>query len=493
VADEAVLRIKIEEGGAGGQTASPGPPAIPPPAGPPGPPRQPGSPVPSGGPAGGDNPPDYDLLGYQAQLSARAQKFAQAQEEADLKRIHVFLRGQRLAQEMEKVQEEAAKAQREALEDYRRSFEDAMAKATEEADAEALRRTQMLLRASRIAEQMDRQREEADRRRLEAASQLNTILRAAEAMRGTLGGVLGLIAGAGLDILAAFRKIREKAEEAGTSIPQGTLGQGVLGAALFGLPGAGVAATRAGATGGDEAAVASATASATALLALRAFRDALIRGTEAVGGFAAKVVSPSADPAEFMQSIGSAVKGVSSALFYVSPLLGIFGSVVGTAIESVSGFMKALDGMVDRYGEYNPEIAMAQAQAEVRQIMGDLRRSKEAAPDLVKYVQQRSDMQQQFEDAKISMLSALMPIAKKLMEIGVSILPFIEVIVNVISEIAKVIPGMSEDIDAMRKKAEDDGMPDFKVDTDMTKLVKQGYVPPGQERGIRTPKTPDEL
>lgn len=146
--------------------------------------------------------------------------------------------------------------------------------------------------------------------------------------------------------------------------------------------------------------------------------DELIKGRikgviGGIGDFITKRASANTDPSVPLAALGDAA---SSAGEY----LGSFGYLVIGAGESLKAFstvMQALDATSKRYGEYSPEIAQAQAVAEVQQTMGDLRRAQEVGPELAKYLIAQSDLQQHFEDSKAKFIAKITPIITRILEV----------------------------------------------------------------------------
>lgn len=116
--------------------------------------------------------------------------------------------------------------------------------------------------------------------------------------------------------------------------------------------------------------------------------------------------SPSADPAEGIGKLGEAASKAGEQLGPFSYAL----TFAGESLKALSGIMQDLTKTAERYGEYNAQIAQAQAIAEIRQTMGDFRRSQVAATELSKFVMAQSDLQQRFEDIKIKALNRLLPL-----------------------------------------------------------------------------------
>ncbi len=169
--------------------------------------------------------------------------------------------------------------------------------------------------------------------------------------------------------------------------------------------------------------------------ALQGVRDGAMSAVRGMGNFAAAAADPDASPAKMTANIGEATKGVSDKLFWVSPQLGIFGSIVGEATSSLGKFMAAADATATRYGEYSPQIAMAQAQAEIQQVMGDMRRANESGPQLAAYIKAQGDLQQKYEDIKIKILTKILPIVTDAVAVLEKLMPAAELIATPIGEL----------------------------------------------------------
>jgi hypothetical protein len=232
-------------------------------------------------------------------------------------------------------------------------------------------------------------------------------------------------------------------------------------------PAGGGAAARVGASGLGPANFAAALGTAaTVAVAVYAAFNALKSGAEgavrAVGDFATAVVSASPDPAEFVGTIGKTTKQVGDALLLIAPPLGVFAGVVGQAVESLGGFMKALDGLVGRYAQYSPQLAFAEAQAEMVQTMGDMARAQRVAPDLVKYIQARTEMQQKFEDFKIQAVNQLLPAALKLMAVAEKLLPLVEIMVEGVAALAgALIPDIRDRVRTLEEQGREQAVAEW--------------------------------
>ncbi len=141
-------------------------------------------------------------------------------------------------------------------------------------------------------------------------------------------------------------------------------------------------------------------------------KEQIVNTVSAMKGLALAFVNPDANPAAMVQSMGGFVSKLTEAI----PIVGQFGGMLGGALNALGEFMNALDGIVNRYAQYSPQLAAAQAQAEVTQTLNDIRRAQEVTPALLRYINSRTELQQKFEDAKIKFINAATPLITLLME-----------------------------------------------------------------------------
>jgi len=130
----------------------------------------------------------------------------------------------------------------------------------------------------------------------------------------------------------------------------------------------------------------------------QAVQDAIVGGIRGVGNTINAAINPDPNAAKSVEAMGDA--------------LGVLNPILGETVSAFGRLMGTIDGMASRYGEFSPEIAQAQGMAEVRQTMGDLRRAQEAGPELARYIQMQTELQQKFEDIKIKVLLKILPIVE---------------------------------------------------------------------------------
>jgi hypothetical protein len=237
----------------------------------------------------------------------------------------------------------------------------------------------------------------------------NPLLSIAKALRGTLGGVFGKAVGAGLDIASA--------------VGGGAGAAGVAVAAVVGIT-----------------------------EALSAYRAAVAGAIRGLGDFTTALVSPDTNPARFAEATGDALSKLGDNALLSWNVLGFFASTVGAATQALAGFMHALDGFAERYGAYSPQVATAQALADVTQTLGELRRAQEVGPALAQYVQASSSLQQKYEDAKANIMARMTPVIIAAMERLEQLLPLVELGINLLTIAAEHIPILSGKVEDIKRK-----------------------------------------
>ncbi len=183
---------------------------------------------------------------------------------------------------------------------------------------------------------------------------LDSIIKIVDQLRGTIGGVFGTVVGGVLDIVSGIRKAQV---ETADKKNRGSLLKGI-----------------GGKTETTEAA-----------------EGAEVAGAEAGGAEAAEA--------------GGAMAGLEAAT-------GPIGIAIGAFVAAVEVFKAAtnqIDQAAQKYGQYSPEIARAQAQADVRNTLGNLKRSQEIGSEMVYYIKAQTDLQQTWEDTKVMLLKQIIP------------------------------------------------------------------------------------
>lgn len=133
--------------------------------------------------------------------------------------------------------------------------------------------------------------------------------------------------------------------------------------------------------------------------------------------------SADTDPANAVSGLGGGISAFGDIVGKAVPVVGAAIKGVGELTQSFASLMQEIDGTVERYSEFSPEIAQAQGFAEIRQSMGDLARAQEVGNELAKYVEIRADVQQKVEDVKVKVLTAMLPAVQKILQVIETIMP----------------------------------------------------------------------
>lgn len=94
--------------------------------------------------------------------------------------------------------------------------------------------------------------------------------------------------------------------------------------------------------------------------------------------------------------------------------------LVGAAMAEVNrqfvAFTDALTATAQRLGQYSPEIAVASAQADVAQILGDVRRAQQLGSGLSRFTAAQSQLSQTAQDVMADILQQILPIVTNILE-----------------------------------------------------------------------------
>jgi len=383
----------------------------------------------------------------------------------------------------------------------------------------------------RLEREKKQQQADEEYAKLNPKGSMDSLLESLTKVRGSIGGLGGGLLGVGLDLMAdkdARRAIegvfgkggtgdtkqRQEATVGGTdkveSLNKVTQLAGggkptTLNAATAGggssASAAGSASTAASA-GGSAAAMGGAASAAAAALPMvaiaMAVKEAVSQVNAAVigglrnviggaGALAAGIASADSDPSKPIAALGDAASKTGEKVAEIAPALGYALVAVGETQKAFAGLMKAIDGTTSRYGEYSPAIAQAQAVAEIRQVTGDMRRSREVGVELSKYLIAQSDLQQKFEDIKIKLLSQMLPIVTRGLQVLEAVVPSGEGIETAINGVSTVFSGVPQILMTLIQLLKDDKTP---LPEDPTTLLRNSpdFTKPGNgnagDRGL---------
>ena len=210
-------------------------------------------------------------------------------------------------------------------------------------------------------------------------------------MRGTLGGTFGTLVGVALDITNRIYKARTEADKAEVKVKE------VPPTAAFAPP---------------EAPPPTAFFPPTALLSTQAGPPQPM--PEKVAPHLAKPKPPKAviPPPPVAEEGAAGVGGMGAAA-----AVAVVGAVVAAVVIGFKAIVGEANQMVTKYEEYSPEIAQAQAMAEVRKITGDMRRAQESGGELAEFIKAQSEMQEHWEDLKTKIMTKIIPVVTGILEV----------------------------------------------------------------------------
>lgn len=206
---------------------------------------------------------------------------------------------------------------------------------------------------------------------------------------------------------------------------------------------------------------------AAASAAVAGFRIAIQGAITAVGAFAEKLVSPSTDPSQYVDLMGESVLAVSTALTLVLGPVGGLGIAAGAAALALGSLMRTFDDIVDRYAAFNPQLAMAKAQADVTQIMGEFRRAQTVGPELANYVRSRTELQQRTEDIKVRFIVRFTPIILRMMSVVEEVLPALELSAGTLTSILEFVLNITGKMDAIKAKMKEPPVPEGSLPSEL--------------------------
>lgn len=207
--------------------------------------------------------------------------------------------------------------------------------------------------------------------------------------------------------------------------------------------------------------------------AQKSFNAALVNTVATIGGVAGTIADPDVNTAKPIKQFGDSISALGEK--FLNP----FAQVVGETTKQFAGLMDAISSTAKRYGEYSPNIAMAEALVDIQHTMGDFRRAQEGGVELARYLRAQGDLQQKFEDIKIKLLTKMLPAMTAILTILEKTMPGAEGIAQAITILASPLTAGVAAITRMANAQEDANRPEVADPT--TILFRQ------LERGVRVP------
>lgn len=268
-----------------------------------------------------------------------------------------------------------------------------------------------------------------------ASGILGSIIDVATSLRGTLGGLSGVIVGSVLDVVRAFRRASTEADKnariealANAPMPFVPTAPGAIPSVLP-APEKGLKPSRA------------------TVLAARNVPTAVTEAT----------VPPEKGTTGAVQSLGESAVSLSSKM---SSLVPVVGALAAAVIVAGKAIIDIISNMEERYAPYSAQMSSAQAMAEVRREMNSIRRAQEMGPEMARYIEMKSNLQEKFEEVKIRIMMKILPIVTSIGSLIEALMPAAEDIADVIRMLLNplsIIAGAANEIAAMQR---DDRIPE---------------------------------
>jgi hypothetical protein len=223
---------------------------------------------------------------------------------------------------------------------------------------------------------------------------------------------------------------------------------------------------------------------AAAVAVAKVIQGAVMGVTRANIGAALMAADANPDPAVPIMKAGEGIAAFGEKLFYVNPALGLMAQITGEATAGLGKFMQALDGITQRYGPLSAQISVAQAQADIRLALGDLRRAQEIAPEMARFIMAKSDLQDKFENIKIELLKRLVPAVTAILEQLTLLVPDAKSTTNAVEVLFPLLGAL--DLLGQINAAINEGNRPDPGDWDPTTAVLKGYTF-GRNEGVRVP------
>jgi hypothetical protein len=148
-------------------------------------------------------------------------------------------------------------------------------------------------------------------------------------------------------------------------------------------------------------------------------------------------VDTSGDSSKMVANVINA--GVVRSLAAVVPVVGALAAAVAATVLVIKRLNSELNREADTYSNYNPNVAQAEAMAELRRTINDMRRANESGSDLSKFIEAQSKASESWEDFKLRFMESIMPLMEGLMEFIEVALPVLQVILTPLEMMLKFL------------------------------------------------------
>ncbi len=205
-----------------------------------------------------------------------------------------------------------------------------------------------------------------------------------------------------------------------------------------------------------------------------------------IGGIFGPVAGAAVDVAKGFHNMQKEQEKLEEGASQVGAAMMLAAPAVGAVVVAFGALTAALDASVERYAEFSPEIAQAQADVEIRRMGNDMRRSAEHGAELARYVESQGRMQEKFEETKMRILVKLAPIIESIFDTLGILAEGVGILSN-LGDLLSPLGAMSEAIRESVSMQRDDKAPE---PSDPTSVLFEDMNPalPRDWRGVRVPE-----
>jgi tetratricopeptide (TPR) repeat protein len=172
-----------------------------------------------------------------------------------------------------------------------------------------------------------------------------------------------------------------------------------------------------------------------------------IRGL--LGGTFGRVVGGGLDVAAAMGQMGGGGASTAAALAGIFSGAALAVGALGTAAMAAAD---ELGRLAERYAPYSPELALAQAEAQIYTTLHEIRRAQEYGGSLAEFVRAQVVLQNKVEDARVQFMTAIQPAVLGTMSVAEQLLPLVRGLADVLGYILGAFSPIQDGVNDIRKR-----------------------------------------
>lgn len=181
--------------------------------------------------------------------------------------------------------------------------------------------------------------------------------------------------------------------------------------------------------------------------------DRVWRGLEAAryatSSISSNIPQGSLGPGMIAPVAGGAINGAMAGAAIGGPVGAGVGAAAGAAVSAINAMGEAARAAATNLGQYSATMSMANAEADIRQVKGDLNRAQAVAPEVARYTEATSKLSQSAQDLQAAVLQAALKQALPLLESLVNLIEThgaaaTEQLSGILEMLSQIIDGLAE-------------------------------------------------